>query len=255
VVRQIAGLITGLSRASRRPPAAVGLGVPGFIDHRRGVVLASPNFPDWTGFRLAFAMKKVCALPVAIENDANCAALGEGWKGALRGVEHGVCFTLGTGVGGGIIANGSLLRGFRGAGAEIGHIPVEPEGPLCGCGSRGCLETLASGEYMRKRHGRSAEELAGRARAGDEEARKAFASMGRYLGIGCAAVCSVLDPERIAFGGRLAKAFDLFGPALRAELAARLPKHPARNVKLIRARTGDDAGRLGAARTALLARS
>jgi len=123
---------------------AVGIGSPGSIDHITGTVRFSPNFPGWIDFPLAEKIERRTSLKVFVENDANAYALGERTFGVAKGMDHVVCLTLGTGIGGGVITHGVLLRGSTGIGAELGHMNVLPNGPKCGCGSRGCLEALAS---------------------------------------------------------------------------------------------------------------
>ena len=125
--------------------AAVGFGIPGILDLPVGRVRRSPNLPGWEGFDLRAALSQHLEVPVAIENDANAAALGEVWLGAGRGMQHFLMLTLGTGVGGGIIVAGKILHGASGYAGEPGHTVVEPDGPPCGCGSRGCLEQFVAG--------------------------------------------------------------------------------------------------------------
>jgi glucokinase len=254
VLEQIVRICSELSqspRARRSTPKALGIGVPGFLNHDTGVVLASPNFPGWENYPIARALGRRIPYRVYLENDANCAALGEQWRGAGHGHRNVVCLTLGTGVGGGVIVDGNLLRGGRGAGAEVGHIVVDPRGPLCGCGGHGCLESLASGTALKRKTGRSGEELALRARRREPAALKAFREMGRYLGMGLASLCFLFDPDVIILGGKLSLAFRFFGPSLRKEMRQRLAKHPSKAVFIRPALCGDDAGLLGAARVAL----
>ncbi|MDD5743934.1 MAG: ROK family protein, partial [Mesotoga sp.] len=122
----------------------IGVGSPGSIDHETGTVLFSPNLPDWSGFELTAILKKLTGIRTFVENDANAFVLGEWAFGAFKGCKHMIGLTLGTGVGGGVITHGTLMTGKNGYGGELGHTIVQIGGPLCGCGSHGCLEALAS---------------------------------------------------------------------------------------------------------------
>src|SRR3974390_2948374 len=122
----------------------IGIGVPGFIDMAAGMVMESPNLPDWKSFPVRDEIERRLNTTVILENDANSAAMGEKWLGAGRHTDHMAMYTLGTGVGGGLVFNGRLWQGMSGMAGELGHFNVEPEGHPCGCGSRGCLEQYAS---------------------------------------------------------------------------------------------------------------
>ena len=124
--------------------ASIAVAVPGIIDFDNGLIIQSPNLPETDGFELVRAIEEKFEIKAIIENDANAALIGENWLGSSRGYKNSVMFTLGTGVGGGIVLNGQVLRGTDGTAAEIGHINVEPNGYGCGCGSFGCLEQYAS---------------------------------------------------------------------------------------------------------------
>ncbi len=203
---------------------------------------------------------------MTVENDANAAAWGEFRFGAGEDVEDLILITLGTGVGGGVISHGVLLRGARGTGGELGHITVQPAGPRCGCGNRGCLEALASGTAIARRAQKAATEqpdsLLGRlgvdraplgedvlelARKGDEAAVKVLREAGTWLGVGLATFVNIFDPEVIAIGGGASAAGDLVLEPARREL--RLRSHsPSRDLVEIREATlGEKSGMLGAA--------
>ncbi|MEO5860355.1 MAG: ROK family protein, partial [Pyrinomonadaceae bacterium] len=197
------------------------------------------------------------------ENDANSAAVGERWKGAAKGVRNSIHVTLGTGVGGGIIIDGTLVRGIDGTAGEIGHIAVEPEGYPCGCGSRGCVEQYASAtaivriakELMPKypeTELRSNLELTPldvfeSGIAGDRLSLEVFRVAGTYLGIALGGLVNVLNPEAIVIGGGVAAGWDLFIEPLQSEILRRAFQQPGERVKLMRSELGDDAGILGAA--------
>ncbi|HWP46159.1 MAG TPA: ROK family protein [Candidatus Limnocylindrales bacterium] len=248
-------------------PVAIGFGVPGII--KEGIVVQSPNFPDWDDFDLKTYLKNHWNLPLWIENDANAAALGELWMGAGKESRHFCCLTLGTGVGSGIIVDGRILHGADGMAGEAGHMVVDPEGPPCGCGGYGCLETYASAtglERMSKEalrrgafrgklphnvHELSAKDLHNLAKAGDPEARQIFAQMGRYLGIGLVNLIQIFNTELIILGGGVTDSWEYFIPETEKQIQTRAYKALARRVKIRRALCGGDAGVLGAAYAAL----
>lgn len=239
---------------------AVGVGVPGFIRRDRGVVVRSPNFPDWRNVPIRQILQRDVAVPLVIENDANAAALGEDWVGAGQGGRGIlVMVTLGTGVGGGLVNDGLLITGRDGMAGEIGHQTVDPNGPLCACGNTGCLETYASFTGLvanyRRWTGRSEDELSGvelaaRARRGDPEARRAFADMGWALGVTLANLVNLLNPSRIVLGGGLSGAWPLFISRAMQEIERRAIRAAARGVRIRRAKLGPSAGLIGAARAA-----
>ncbi len=238
-------------RAAHPDTAALGFGIPSRIDQRSGRAVASVNIP-LTDLAFRDRMRDRHGLPVAIDNDGNAAAIAEWKTGAARGASYVVMLTLGTGVGGGLILDGQPYRGATGSGAELGHIVIDFDGPLCGCGGRGHLEAVASG----KAAGRVAHELYGdkgdarelerRAEAGEEEAVEAMAEIGRLLGAGIASLVNIFEPERVVIGGGFGAAGELLlGPA--REVLARDGLAPAREtVKIVPAQLGADAGAIGA---------
>ncbi len=252
-------------------PDRLSLAIPSSVRPSDGRIIYSPALPSLNGSNLAAELSERLGVPVALENDANAAALGESWLGASKDAEMSICITLGTGVGGGIILNGDIYRGVDGTAAEIGHIGIEPEGRPCGCGSRGCLEQYASATAIR----RIAEELMAQypnstlknarnlnahmifeaGKKGDELALEVFRTMGYYLGIGLASLTNLLNPEVIVIGGGAAAGWEMFIGHVRKEIKDRAFREPAERVKLVRAELGDDAGILGAARLAFLAKT
>jgi glucokinase len=247
----------------------VAAAVPAIVDAERGVILKAPNIPCLDGFRFAAMLSEMSKIPVILENDANAAAAGENWLGASKGFENSICITLGTGVGGGIIIDGKILRGACGTAGEIGHICVEPFGVPCGCGSRGCVEQYASAtaivrlaselgkEYPNSNliknsyvSAVSAEKIYEAGKRGDELALEIFRRQGFYLGIAFANLINVLNPEAIIIGGGASGGWDLFIPSLLGEIKRRAYHEPAELVKIVRAECGDDAGILGVARLA-----
>lgn len=231
--------------------AAVGFGIPGIINLPAGIVRRSPNLPGWEDFDLRTALSQFLEVPVTIENDANAAVVGEAWLGAGRGAEHFLMLTLGTGVGGGAIIAGKILHGAHGYGGEIGHTVVDPDGPLCQCGSHGCLEQFASGTAMARiaepHYGKvTAQDVALAARRGEAQALEVFQQVGRYLGIACASLANLFNPECIAIGGGAARAFDLFIDSLQRTMCPRTFPEVYNSVRIVPAECGNDAGGLGA---------
>jgi glucokinase len=242
------------------------LAVPGSILAAENKVIDSPNLHVIEGIPLKDEIGESIGLPVTVENDANAAAWGEFRFGAGSEVEHLVFLTLGTGIGGGVISHGVLLRGAQGAGGELGHTTIQATGPRCGCGNRGCLEALASGTAI----GRCAREVAsenpdsalGRlaverevtgedvtelAREGDEVALSVLEEAGMWLGVGLAGFVNIFNPEVIAVGGGVAKAGDLIMDSARREVHLR-GRSPGRDLVEIKVATlGSKSGVLGAA--------
>jgi len=248
-----------------REVSAVGVGAPGVIHEQTGVVVKSPNFPDWNNLPLKKTLEGSLNLPVFIENDANAAALGEQWRGAAKDIRSMIFLTLGTGVGGGIVLDGKIWHGADGMAGEVGHMTIVPHGRTCGCGNTGCLEMYASsrGIVMTFREiavdqrlgtdGRqdiSSAQVYQAAREGDTKARRAMQEMGRSLGIGIANLINIFNPEMVVIGGRVKEAWDLFIDATREEIRKRAFEYPAERTKIVPSVLGDDAGMVGAAAVA-----
>lgn len=246
---------------------AVGIGAPGVIDIEKGIVVKSPNFPDWNNFGLRQWLETELSIPVFIENDANAAALGEQWRGAGRGINSMILITLGTGVGGGLVLNKEIWHGADGMAGEVGHITIIPDGRVCSCGNRGCLETYASARGIvqsyrealdrqgvpmsDQRRGFSSEMIYKAAQDGDGTARAIMEDMGRHLGIGLAGLINIFNPEMIVIGGGVMAAWQLFIDAAKREVMWRAFEVLAKRARIVPAELGDDAGMVGAAATAL----
>jgi glucokinase len=247
---------------------AVGVGAAGLIDMARGVVLSAPNIA-WEDVALGPMIADRVGLPVVVDNDANVAAYGEALHGAGRGIADQVMVTIGTGIGGGVIVGGVVVRGARGAAGEIGHMIIQADGgPPCACGNSGCFEALASGTAMGRRAREQAAldpaaagmieraggieaitgEAVGReARAGDVFAAAIVAETGRWLGIGLASLANLLDPALIVVGGGAVRDGDLLLQPARSALAERLLGRPGRKPpEVLPALLGVDAGVIGA---------
>jgi glucokinase len=258
--------------AGRNDVSALGVGAAGMVD-RSGVMRFAPNVA-WREVPLAEKIRSGVGLPTLVDNDANVAAWGEFRFGAGRGCNDMLLVTVGTGIGGGIVAGGKLFRGGHGFAGEIGHIIVEPNGPLCGCGNLGCWEQVASGRAI-GRLGREAAqehpeslivELAGghvsavtglavtaAAMKGDPVAVRILAEVGRRLGEGIAGLVNILDPDMVVIGGGVIEAGELIlEPARRSFVdSVEAPEHRP-EVPLVPAMMGNDAGAVGAADLAWL---
>lgn len=243
---------------------AVGVGAPGVIQADTGVVIKSPNFPDWNELPLKKELEQGVGIPVFVENDANAAAFGEHWRGAGKDVRSLIFITLGTGVGGGIILDGKIWHGADGMAGEVGHMTILPEGRKCGCGNRGCLEMYASSRgivmsyrEIRTREGATevpegitSEIIYNAAREGERSALTVMELMGRSLGIGIANLINIFNPEMVVIGGGVREAWPLFIDAARREILQRAFAYPAERTKLVPSELGDDAGMVGAAAVA-----
>jgi glucokinase len=248
--------------------AAVGFGMPCTFDRRTGVAVQAVHLPV-RDLPFAAVMEERLGLPVFADNDGNCSALCEVRAGAARGAADAVMITLGTGIGSGIVVDGRLYRGWMGAGAEIGHMVVDLDGPPChgNCPNHGCLEVMASGtalvryaslavsrrpdtelglalEEGRELTGPLISELAER---GDPVARAAFTSIGRNLGVGLANVVNIFNPSVIVIGGGVIGAGELLLEPARSEMLARALAPGRDEVRVVAAAHGQDAGMVGAA--------
>jgi glucokinase len=240
-------------------PAALGVGLPGLLDRTAGRVLTSPNLPWLEGVDvrgLLAAATGVAPGAIRIENDANVAALGEQWLGAARGERDVLVATLGTGIGGGLVLDGRLYLG-EGLAGEIGHVTVDPDGPACGCGSRGCLEALASASAASRRateRGLPAgapgdlEELARAAREFAGPERALLREVGVDLGHGLGIVLCLLDVRTFVLGGGFSAALDVLEPGIRTGLSEWAYGDRVSGVRIERAALGASAGWIGAAR-------
>ncbi len=251
---------------------AIGIGMAGLIDVRSGVLLSTPNLV-WRELPLGEGLRAKYGLPVTVQNDATSAAWAESRLGASRERADSLFVGVGTGIGGGIVSGGNLIRGAHGLAGEIGHSIVEPGGPLCGCGNRGCWEQVASGLAIARAGRRAVTEepgseiarLAGgdpgratgelvteAAQRGDDVAVAILAAVARRLGEGVASLVNVLDPEIVVIGGGVGEAGDvLFGPLREAFLASVEGADVRPEVPIVPAQLGNDAGAIGAALLAL----
>jgi glucokinase len=285
VIREMTDAIRSLTLKYRTAGelAGIGIGVPGFIDIETGIIARSPNLPDWANFPVREEIERILQTTVILENDANAAAMGEKWLGAGRNTDDMVMYTLGTGVGGGIILGGRIFHGMTGMAGELGHYTIEPEGHPCGCGSHGCLEQYASATaIVRMAHeaidSGNAPDLSDLARGNVEftsrsvyqlaiqnhpSAQKIYQRVGRALGIAIGGMVNALNLPMYVIGGGASSAWDAFAPSMFEELKVRSliygltapdrsgvgQKHTVVTIALM----GSDAGLYGAARMPMLA--
>lgn len=267
-IQNIITAISNLMKESKVQKDAIegiGFGFPGQIDCNNGIVRLAPNIPGWVNIPIAEIVSKEFSIPVKVDNDVRCAALAELNFGAGKGSQNMICITVGTGIGSGLIVNGKLVRGASNAAGELGHIKLQMhDGPICGCGDRGCLEAFASGpsivalaeEYIRGGKSTKYRELANpditpyivaeAAKQGDVVAKKIFEIIGNYIGIGLASVVNLLNPEKVVIGGGVADAGDLLFVPIKETLKKRAMPIQGAAVEVVHAELGNTAGVIGA---------
>jgi glucokinase len=260
--------------ARREQVAGVGIGSPGPLDREQGLVILTPNL-GWTNFPLRDRISATVGLPAVLDNDANCATLGEAWLGAAKGGRNVVGFTLGTGIGGGLILDGRLYHGVSDVAGEIGHMTIEANGRKCGCGNYGCLEAYASGPAIAMR---AREALAGgegslipslvdgdlskltaakvysASAQGDAIATEVVKETARFLAIGVANMLNVFNPDVVVLAGGVAQAGDSLFVPLRAEVRRRAFKPAVDACRIVPGALGSSAGMVGAVAAFLEAR-
>lgn len=246
----------------------LGVGSPGAIDFSKGVVSGpSPNIPGWQGMEIGPNLSERLNIPVFVDNDANAMALAEARFGAAAGSGSVVCVTVGTGIGGGLIIRGKVWRGAHSSGAEIGHMPINFDGPKCACGQRGCIEAYCSSSAIMERTRRALKDgLTPAFKAvldgdiGNLTIKKIFAALakddqvaaevidetGRYLGIGLAGVVNLLNPETIVIGGGIAEGGGGFIDSVTAEIKQRAFSSAVEKLRVVKASLGNNAGFIGA---------
>ena len=228
---------------------SAGIGVPGLYDPVAGTTRFLVNIPGaWAGRPVAGPVSDVLGVPAFLINDARAFGLAELRLGAARGASSMVGLTLGTGVGGVIAIGGRVHQGHDGTAGEVGHQTIEPDGPWCKCGNRGCLEAYARADQLAAACGAATpEEAVRRAQAGDARALDGLAQVGRYLGIGIANLVTIISPDRVVIGGGVAAAGELLFEPIRAELRRRVTTTSLDAVTLVSAELGTWAGAIGAA--------
>lgn len=247
----------------------IGIGVPGVLDLEKGETVFLPNLPGtWPNVPLQATITRLTGLPTALLNDVRAITNGEWLFGAGRGVDTVAVFAIGTGIGGGLVVNGQLHLGIGGTGGELGHSIIDYNGPVCGCGNRGCLEAYASGpaiaamglkavtQGLTTRLGELCEYdlnritpklIAQAARTGDAIAMDIYERAGFYLGIAAANVAVSVGPRRIIIAGGVSQAGDLLLDPIRRTLRERVTVMPVEQVEVVQGTLGDDAGVIGVA--------
>ncbi len=273
VIENLVKLIRNVSGGEH--VSAVGFGIPGIIDFKEGIITQAPNICSVNNYPIRNNLRARLGdtIKVIVENDANCAAVGEWWMGAGKDAGSIVMITLGTGVGGGIVLDGKLWRGADGFGGEVGHMTIYPDGARCNCGNYGCLESYSSATAVRRmvrealaekdsktslrdlirdeEPERIPEAVMKAALDGDGAALGIWEQFGAALGIGMASLVNILNVEIIVIGGGVSAAWEMFiGKAL-AELKRRALRAPAERVKVMKNVLGDDSGIIGASYLAL----
>ncbi len=229
----------------RQKVRSITIAAPGPIDLKRGVLVNPPNLP-WQNVPLVAMMGRATGAKVHLANDADMAGLGEFHHGAGRGTRNMVYITWSTGVGGGLIIDGKLHRGAHGTAGEIGHMIIDPNGPLDNCGQRGCLEAFVSGTALARQTGLTAAELFTAAASGDRQALLVVKGAAHYMGIALISLTNALDPEIFVMGGGVSRSWALVYPTMIETLHSSPFIKPARRPRLRRARLGDRAGQVGA---------
>lgn len=231
----------------------VGIGLPGLVDVKHGVVRVLPNIPGWHDVPLKSIMEARLQLPVQLENDVNLITLGE-WKyGAAQGKQDVICMTLGTGVGAGLILDGRIYRGPGFAAGEIGHVPYGEDGPKCGCGGQGCYERYVGNERLHQDAARmfgndqiTLEEVYAKALEGDRQALNFWDQTGEKVAKGLIGTINILNPECVVVGGGVSRSLELMLPAIERVIHGRCMKIQAQMVKFVKASLDSDAGIIGA---------
>ncbi|MEO0123176.1 MAG: ROK family protein [candidate division WOR-3 bacterium] len=257
-INQIKNAIKNFVKAS----SSIGIGIAGIIDSRNGIVRYSPNLKGWYDIELARILKKEFKRSVKILNDVNAILLGEWIYGAGKGYKNIFLFTLGTGVGGAAICEGKMLFGANGFAGEFGHTVINFNGPKCVCGNFGCLERYVGSRYivelalrklarkkssLRKYNNLTPKIIASEARKGDSVAREVFEEIGYYIGIGVSNIINLFDPDIVIISGGISNAGKILFEPIKKTVKRLILGPEYRNVKIVPAKLGDDAGILGSA--------
>jgi len=248
----------------------IGIGSPGPLNPKKGLITFAPNLPGWVNVPLRDIFEKKLSVKTHVANDANAAAYGEAWVGAGRGTTSMILLTLGTGIGSGVVLNGRIWDGIDGMAAEIGHMTICYNGVKCACGNHGCIEAYASANNMVRRMkeaiaaGRqsslaakaedgtlTARDIHDAAVAGDRAARAMIEETGMLLGVACANLVNIFNPEAILFSGGMADAGEMLFEPIRKEVKRRAFEPGSSTVRIVRAALPDVAGTIGAAGCAL----
>lgn len=241
--------------------SAAGIGCPGPIDIEKGLALSPTNLKSWTDFPIVELFEKKFGVPVSFDNDANAAAIGEFYGGAGKGFEDILYVTISTGIGGAIICGGKIHHGMRASAGEIGHAIVQPDGVLCRCGTRGCLETIASGLSIARRMKEklnganfngadgnkiTAKDVIEAVKKGDETAVEIWDETVKFLAIGIGNAITTVAPQAVIIGGGISMAGDILFEPLRELIGQNVKMLPIENVQILPASLGSESGIYGA---------
>jgi glucokinase len=245
----------------------IGISSPGLVSFEKGIILSSPNMPHWMNIPIRDLIAAKISLPIFIDNDANCSLLAEHCLGIAKNYANAVLLTLGTGIGGAILIDNKIYRGSTQTGAEFGHMTISSKGPKCSCGNYGCLEAFAAVNptLNRAKEKLKREELSTslnniklsdlsiydiyiNAEKGDIFSQKILNESGTYLGIGIASLCNIFNPELVIIGGRFSRATKYLIPAASSEAFKRSFKENIDNCKIVKAKLGNRAARIGIAK-------
>ncbi len=264
VLSRLLKAASSIIKESVYPAKGIGIGCPGPLDAKKGVVLCPPNLPDWKNVPLIKIFKRRFKLPVYLENDANCAGLGESWQGAGKSARSMVLLTLGTGIGSALMLGRKLWKG-EGFASEFGHVSIDFLGPRCGCGNKGCLEAYASatavvrrikqalGRGRKSRFFKSSREdiiaasIFKAAARGDKLSKEIVDETGFYLGLAIANIANALNPEIVILSGGMIKAGRPLFDKIRKTVKERALEEISCDLKILPAKLKDDAGLIGAA--------
>jgi glucokinase len=230
----------------------VGIGLPGPVDSKKGIVHFLPNIPGWKEVPLKKILEKKIKLPIFVDNDAKLMTIAEHRVGAAKKFQNALCLTLGTGVGGGLIINGSLYRGNDNAAGELGHIPLNEEGPLCGCGGKACLERYVGNAVILKKAYKlfkkniTLEEISQMAKHNNIKAIKFWKSVGEKLGLGLSGIVNLLNLDVIVIGGGVSDAGKILFDSIKQAITLRAMSVQSKRVKIFKAKLGNEAGVIGA---------
>ena len=265
IIEDIVSLIREVLAEAPKEVVGIGMAAPGPLNPEEGLIIRSPNL-RWANVPLKRRLEEDLGIQTVVDNDSQMTAFGERWMGAGQGADHLLCVTLGTGVGGGIILDGRIYHGESGSAGHIGHYIIDPQGPLCGCGARGCLEAYASAPSIVRRtieaikRGRvtgitelaagdldrlTCRDVSRAAQKGDPLALNIFKETGHYLALVLASVVPILDPKLVVISGQVAQAGDLLIEPLTTRLQGLIRLRPP--VPIVRGWLGDDGGLIGAA--------
>jgi glucokinase len=249
VVPQLAELATEVCDGAGGPVDSLGVAVPGLYIPESGVVVFLTNVPgDWSATPVGGPLADATGLPTALINDARAFGLAELRFGAGREVHSFIGFTLGTGVGGVVAIGNQVIQGYRGRAGELGHQTIDPDGPWCGCGNRGCVEAYCRADQVAIVCGaKDPRDAIEKARAGDEHALAGWAEIGRYLGIGISNAVTVVTPELVILGGGWSSADELLIEPIKAEMERRVLVGSGERTDVVLAELGTWAGAIGAA--------